>query len=70
MNRICVEILAYYIDKEDKKGSDGGQAVSVLTFHCDDCVRILLKRLVFVVQFGFENNKDKQKRGRSWPIFK
>ena len=46
----------------------GVQVVSVLAFYSDDPSLNPAEAYSFSVKWVFENNKNKEKRGRGWPI--
>ena len=49
-----------------KRGRGGGQVVSVLAFYSDDPSLNPAEAYSFICNIVFENNKNKQKRGRVW----
>ena len=50
-------------------GGGGGQVVSVLAFYSDDPSSNPRWGLQFFCKIVIEKIKNKQKRGRGWPIF-
>ena len=51
-------------------GRGGGQVVSVLGLYSDDSSSNPAEAYSFFCNIVFENNENKQKRGRDWPTFK
>ena len=48
----------------------GGQMVSVVAFYSNDPNPNPAEAISFSVNFVFDNNENKQKRGLGWPIWK